>query len=491
MSPRLRRLCEGLFPAVQIALEVLCAVAAFLIAYRLWIGPLAEWRPGFIAGERDWTEAAPYLSLLPFIPLIRLAANWHAGLHGRLGTLSLLDDLGKVVQAATVGSAGIIVLAFLYRRGFEYRAFSYSRGVILLDWVLSMALMLVVRAGLLRWARWLRQQGMGLVPCLLVATGKQAAFLRRQLADTETWGHRIAATIEVPLDDPAGTRAALERLPALIRRHRVREVIISDPTLTYQQVVDVVLACEPGLDVQVRVVPDLHHYVPSKIALGRVGMIPTLMILSEPIRGVPWALKRAMDIAVASLGLLVLSPVLVATAIAIKLESPGPVFFRQERVGRDGRRFWFFKFRSMHVDCDDTVHRRYVQGLIAGRPAGGAKKVYKLVDDPRVTRVGRFIRRHSIDEIPQLFNVLLGHMSLVGPRPPIAYEVEDYSEWHRKRLRVRPGITGLWQTMGRSKLSYNQMVKLDIFYIEHWSLWLDLRILLRTLAVVLRGSDAY
>jgi exopolysaccharide biosynthesis polyprenyl glycosylphosphotransferase len=204
-------------------------------------------------------------------------------------------------------------------------------------------------------------------------------------------------------------------------------------------------------------------------------------------------MKRAMDVAIAGSALALTSPVLLATAIAVKLESRGPVFFHQERVGRDGRKFLIHKFRSMRLDVDDSAHRALVTKMIAGDNGGMESNggAHKLTADPRVTRVGRFIRRYSIDELPQLFNVLKGDMSLVGPRPPIAYEVEEYTTWHRRRLSIRPGVTGLWQTMGRSKRTYNQMVKLDIFYIEHWSLWLDLRILYKTLGVVIRGSDAY
>jgi exopolysaccharide biosynthesis polyprenyl glycosylphosphotransferase len=347
-----------------------------------------------------------------------------------------------------------------------------------------------------RWQRSLRSRGVHLTPCILVDTGPQAAYVRGQLADTETWGHEIVAEVEAPPSDPELVREVVARLPELIRRHHAREIIVSDPPITYQELIEVFLASEPGHVFSIRVVPDLQHYIPSKIALGRVGSIPTLSIFDEPLQGMSLRLKRAVDVVVAAGSLILLSPVLLLTAIAIKLESPGPVTFRQERVGRDGRRFHFYKFRSMHMNNDDSRHRELVSGMINGKgaaPAGetNGKPVYKIANDPRITRVGRLIRRYSIDELPQLFNVLRGDMSLVGPRPPIAYEVEEYTAWHRRRLGVRPGLTGLWQTMGRSKRTYNQMVKLDIFYIEHWSLWLDMRILFATLRVVLRGSDAY
>jgi len=208
-----------------------------------------------------------------------------------------------------------------------------------------------------------------------------------------------------------------------------------------------------------------------------------------------WA-KRAIDIVGASSLLILAAPLMLVTAIAVKLTSPGPVIFRQMRVGRGGKPFPFYKFRSMCCGNDDTAHREYVQNLIQGRHdeinEGDAENpVYKMQSDNRITSVGRVIRRTSIDELPQLFNVLKGEMSLVGPRPPIPYEIEKYQSWHMRRLQeVRPGITGLWQVEGRSKTSFDEMVRLDLRYIRNWSLWLDIKIILKTVFVVIRGDGA-
>ncbi len=206
--------------------------------------------------------------------------------------------------------------------------------------------------------------------------------------------------------------------------------------------------------------------------------------------------KRAIDI-IGSIALLILAwPVMLTTAIAVKLISPGPVIFRQMRIGRGGKPFPFYKFRSMRCENDDTIHREYVKNLIQGRhdqinEGDADKPVYKLRSDTRITSVGRIIRRTSIDELPQLFNVLKGEMSLVGPRPPIAYEIESYQSWHMRRLQeVRPGITGLWQVEGRSKTSFDDMVRLDLRYIRTWSLWLDIKILFKTVVVVIRCDGA-
>ncbi|GAB4342143.1 MAG: hypothetical protein Kow0037_29310 [Calditrichia bacterium] len=207
-------------------------------------------------------------------------------------------------------------------------------------------------------------------------------------------------------------------------------------------------------------------------------------------------LKRAMDLLGALLGLILLAPAMSIIALAIKLTSPGPVLFRQKRVGRFKKEFTFYKFRTMYIDADDKIHREYVTSLIKGKGEKNqtetGEMVFKLVDDPRVTKIGRFLRKTSLDELPQLFNVLNGSMSLVGPRPPIPYEVNQYKNWHLRRiLEVKPGVTGLWQVYGRSRTTFDEMVRLDLQYVEKQSPLLDLKILLNTFWVVFKSDGAY
>jgi lipopolysaccharide/colanic/teichoic acid biosynthesis glycosyltransferase len=208
-------------------------------------------------------------------------------------------------------------------------------------------------------------------------------------------------------------------------------------------------------------------------------------------------MKRMIDVIGSMVGLVLFAPVFLIIAVATRLSSKGPVFFRQVRVGRYGTPFVFLKFRSMYLDNDPHLHEQYVTRLIAGQvepqaPSGNSKGVYKLVSDPRVTRVGAFLRKTSLDELPQLWNVLKGEMSLVGPRPPIPYEVEAYQIWHRRRvLEAKPGITGLWQVSGRSRVKFDEMVRLDIRYTTARSIWLDIKILLRTPGSVILGDGAY
>lgn len=209
--------------------------------------------------------------------------------------------------------------------------------------------------------------------------------------------------------------------------------------------------------------------------------------------------KRVLDYVLASLFLVLTAPFFLVIAALIKLTSPGPVFFMQDRVGKNGKTFPFYKFRTMKHNSDDSVHREFSREFIcaskktSGTAANGTSgaKVYKLTRDPRVTAVGQFLRRTSLDELPQLFNVLRGEMSLVGPRPPVVYELEHYQDWHKQRLAARPGITGLWQVSGRSSVPFDEMVLLDLYYIEHRSTLMDLRIMAKTLPVMLLGSGGY
>jgi lipopolysaccharide/colanic/teichoic acid biosynthesis glycosyltransferase len=208
-------------------------------------------------------------------------------------------------------------------------------------------------------------------------------------------------------------------------------------------------------------------------------------------------LKRMMDVAGSTAGLLAAAPLFVAIALLIKTSSKGPVFFRQRRIGQHGTSFVFLKFRSMYENNDSSTHKEYVRQLIAGtaepHPSDGdGRHVYKLTRDSRITRVGSFLRRTSLDELPQLINVLKGEMSLVGPRPPIPYEVEEYDVWHRRRLlEAKPGITGLWQVSGRSRVKFDDMVRLDLKYARTWTPWMDIKILLRTPVAVFFGEGAH
>jgi exopolysaccharide biosynthesis polyprenyl glycosylphosphotransferase len=289
--------------------------------------------------------------------------------------------------------------------------------------------------------------------------------------------------------------ADLQTLPQAIRDSAANEVIISDPNVPGEVLFDVMIQTGRRRGVEFRIAPTLLNCLPSKTEIDQVGSLPMVTLFRSPLSNAARFVKRASDLLIALLALIVLGPLWLLVALLIKLDSRGPVFYQQERVGMDGRVFLFYKFRTMRAGTDDARHRefqeRYIKGLPDSNLGDEDRPAYKLRADDRVTRLGRILRKTSLDELPQLFNVLRGDMSIVGPRPPIPYEVESYELWHRKRLDMKPGITGLWQVSGRNRLPFEEMVRLDLFYIENWSLLLDLKIILRTLPVMLRGDDAY
>jgi len=244
------------------------------------------------------------------------------------------------------------------------------------------------------------------------------------------------------------------------------------------------------------------HCFPDEWDDHDTGLPPTTTLYPDlaqrdEARKVSYGIKQAIDALGSLMALIILSPIFLAIAVAIRLSSPGPILFRRKRIGQYGVPFTCLKFRSMHAVNDSRIHKEYVKRFIAGSVDAGVsdtddKVVYKLTEDPRVTRVGRFLRKTSLDELPQLLNVLLGEMSLVGPRPPIPYELEAYDVWHRRRLlEVKPGLTGLWQVNGRSRLRFDDMVRLDLKYAQAWSLGLDLKILLQTPRAVFSGDGAH
>lgn len=224
----------------------------------------------------------------------------------------------------------------------------------------------------------------------------------------------------------------------------------------------------------------------------RGGAPATDIAVTRPLE---MSFKRVIDIGFALAVMILGLPFYGLIAVLIKLTSEGPVLFVQDRVGKEGRPFKFYKFRTMLVDNSDAAHRSFAAEFIKGRvmqePSGSQKPVFKMQNDPRVTPIGRFLRKTSLDELPQFINVLKGDMTLVGPRPPLAYELAHYKEWHRGRLAVKPGLTGLWQVSGRSTVPFDEMVMLDLYYIENWSLALDLKIILRTVPVMLFGLGGY
>jgi exopolysaccharide biosynthesis polyprenyl glycosylphosphotransferase len=273
----------------------------------------------------------------------------------------------------------------------------------------------------------------------------------------------------------------IAELSAVLRQHVIDEIIFAVESDRLSELEEYFLLCDEE-GVRTRVAVDFFPHVNSTVSLERLGATPLLTFSAAPYDEIRLLLKRAVDIGLAAAGLVVLAPFMVAIVIAIKLTSPGPAIFRQVRCGLNGRRFRFYKFRSM---CENAEQLKASLAHLSTR-----QTAFKIPDDPRLTAIGRFLRRFSIDEWPQLWNVLRGDMSMVGPRPAVPNEVEQYQRWQRRRLRMRPGLTCLWAISGRDDVDFDTWMKMDMQYIDNWSLALDWKILLRTIPRVLTGRGA-
>lgn len=479
------------------------ALAAGSFALAFYLRHYESFITRTVQGNLTWAEEfAPYAVLLPFVIPIRLLLLRYYDLYRVRGEFSFVEDVGRVFKATAIGSLLIVAAAFMYRGGVAYRTFSYSRALFVLDFFIAFAslglLRMLVRAGQIL----VRRRGVNLIPTLIVGRGPEAALCIQEMRARPELGYRVIGLVE---NGPVLSRgstfegvpviAELKNLPDAIRESGANEVIISDPNVPGEALFDVMIQTGRRRGVEFRIAPTLLNCLPSKTEIDQVGSLPMVTLFRSPLSGAARMMKRGSDLLIAALALSVLAPLWLLIALFIKLDSRGHVFYKQERVGMDGRIFLFFKFRTMRAGADDARHREYQQRYIKGLPDSNlgdeGRPAYKLRADERVTRLGRILRKTSLDELPQLFNVLRGDMSVVGPRPPIPYEVESYELWHRKRLDMKPGITGLWQVSGRNRLPFDEMVRMDLYYIENWSLLLDLKIILQTLPVMWRGEDAY
>lgn len=471
------------------------AAATSSLAAGVWIAS-AFWQvePAF----------TPYVPFLPTLLLVRLLTLRHYGLYRLRGAFRYSDDLLGAFKGVSLGCIYGFVTLFFFHRGLLDQPLFLSRVVFVCDWAILLGLVVASRVLLRQAQAWARHEGHDLIPAFVVGVGEEARVCIAEINESPRLGYKVLGVLttdERSADTPDAIEdvpiiGTFDDLPELARALGIKEVLITDSQLHPRRIFNAMMNAGRKHHLNFRVVPSLFNCLPEKTQIEQLGSLPMIQLFRDPLSGVNRFLKRAMDVVGASVGLIVLSPVLAAIAVAIRRESPGPIFYRQERVGMDGRTFQMLKFRSMYADADDEIHRRLMVETIryparANRGTRGKPLYGKVFNDPRLTRVGKWIRRYSLDELPNLWNVLKGEMSLVGPRPPIPYEVAEYEDWHRTRFNVKGGVTGLWQVSGRNRLTFEQMVRLDIYYIENWSLWLDVKILLRTIPVVLRGDNTY
>ncbi len=468
-----------------VALDAVAIVGGFLLAY--WLRYIVKLDFG-----REFFFPQPlerFSRLIGVLFVTTLALLWLKGSYHLPRNAAWLGQLGTLASSVLTAVGLSIILTFLYRPNQFASRLIFIYAAVLIFMLLALGRLIIVV-----WRRWRWRKGLDLERVLVVGGTGLGREVMASLANTAATGYALIGYVADPPEadapaprftgPPAGPHlGTLDALPVEVARQKIDHIIVALPFWQHRTLPTVVQMCtQLGIDFQV--VPDFYELSFDRVTIQELRGTPLIGLRQNRIKGANYWLKRILDITLVLLTLPLWGTLSLVIALLIKLTSRGPVIYCQTRIGRHGHPFEFLKFRTMVVNADELKAQLMDQN-------DGTGPMFKMKHDPRVTRVGRFLRKYSLDEIPQFWNVLRGDISLVGPRPAIPEEVFQYETWHRRRLEVMPGITGLWQATGRSDTSFDEMVRLDIYYAEHWSLWLDIRILLATIPSVVTGRGAY
>ena len=440
-----------------------------------------------IAPDRFPTGLFPlreYLRIYPLVLIIWsiLLFTYHSYHSHR--TISLVKEALTILRVVLVGNAILATFAYLWPLPF------LSRTWFILFAVLSALLLLAEKIMVRVLARYVRSKGLNYRTILIVGTGRRALEIAGLIRNHKYWGYKILGFVSDGhrLSNGWASYRVWGNVPDLKKilespkTEPIDEIVFAVTRKKLDEMKQIFLMCEE-LGIRTRVAMNFFQNRVARLEVEELEGVPFLTFTTTPSNETHLAMKRLLDVCVSMLILALSLPIILFAAIAIRLTSPGSVFFKQERLGLNGRIFTLYKFRTMIEDA----HRRREEVSHLNEMNG---PVFKSKADPRVTPVGRFLRKFSLDELPQLWNVLKGDMSLVGPRPPIPEEVESYHRWHRRRLSMKPGLTCLWQVSGRNNVDFDRWMELDLQYIDNWSPTLDLKILLRTIPAVLTGKGA-
>jgi len=397
---------------------------------------------------------------------------------------SFRNELKRILKTVVWGE--VILFMLLY----SFQVYDLSRTVIWLFGFINCFALLIEKFIFIQWLDYIRKKGENRRSVLIISDGEHSKRLVDYIQKYSDWGLDIVGFLDGNGHEVGsefhGSKiiGRLEDLPKILHNHFIEEVIFALPLSKLEKAKHLLQLCETE-GVQTRIISDFYSGLVSHTQVEMVRGLPIITYSTTPIQEWELIFKRGIDIILSSIGLLILSPLFLIISIAIKLTSPGPIFYRWHVVGLNKKKFVSYKFRTMLPNADELKKKLMAQNEMNS-------VVFKMKDDPRITKIGRFLRKFSLDELPQLYSVFKGDMSLVGPRPPLVTEIPDFENWHRRKLSVKPGITCLWQCSGRNHIeNFDDWVKMDLQYIDHWSLWLDFKILLKTIPAVLMGRGAY
>ncbi len=474
---------------VMALVDVALILVALMLAYRLrydvmWPAPLNQ-----IVREVTSPNYVPIRSYYPVLPvfvLLIMGVLFLKGLYRLPRRAGILDHASIIISSTTIAIALMIISLFLNRSVELY----YSRLVYGFSWVTIIVVLSLWRAAYVSVVRWNWTRKINRERVLVIGSTGLGRVVMENIVAQPFLGYQLVGYVDdrdpPPTERPDGHFRYIGNIaefPELVRIYQIDLVILALPFWENRRLPDLVTICRQ-LDVDFRIAPDLYELSFDRVDVGNVGTVPLIGLRALSLKGVNLVIKRAMDLLFTFLVSPLVLPLCGIIALLIRADSPGPVIFRQERIGKGGKPFTVYKFRTMVQDAESRKAE-----LAAQNEADGP--LFKMRDDPRRTRVGAVLRKYSLDELPQLWNIFCGEMSWVGPRPPTPDEVGSYQDWHLRRLEVTPGLTGLWQVLGRSDTSFDEMVRLDIYYAEHWTPQMDLRIMMQTVPVVLFAEGAY
>jgi exopolysaccharide biosynthesis polyprenyl glycosylphosphotransferase len=463
-----------------VLMDMLTVVLAFRLAYFVRFEVNVT-----IFDESAAVSIEYYRNLVYLSAILWLVIFWANGLYAQQNLLGGTREYDKVFRSSTVGFLLIVVAGFLQPN------LIIARGWLLMAWLFTWVFASIGRFGLRRFIYSLRRHGFFLTPAVIVGANQEGRWLAEQLLSWETSGLHLVGFVDkkepatTPLFHNLVCLGSVDDLGEIIKRHQIGEVILASSAIsTRDYLLDIFKRYGVSDTVNIRMSSGLYEVITTGLTVNEFAYVPLVYVNKVRLTGSDHLLKLMLDYLITVTGLIVISPLLLAIAVLIRLSSPGPIIHKRKVMGINGKHFYALKFRTMVVNGDEVLdaHPELKEELA---------KNHKLKDDPRVTKIGAFLRKFSLDELPQLFNVLSRDMSLVGPRMISPEEMSMYKQFDMNLLTVQPGITGLWQVSGRSDISYDERVRLDMYYIRNWSIWLDLQLLFQTIPAVLKGRGAY